>query len=261
MRRSLKAAMTNNSSTISSKTSKEARKNHPKINLQTDTRHTKPKWAKTGKNSGKWTEILKHARVSDTVDSLCRYQCPKCEVTYATRGSLCRHFKKTKHVTLSEICVNDYLIKITAYQCQICSQTVLCDKEVIRLHLLHKHSKMSLKEYCEQTNVKCTKKKRICKGHMEEFTALVSNNYDSSDSVGNLCRFSCTKCGFTCNSWPALTKHLTKNKHGPLLSVEKYLTKTTFHTCYICKEVVLCDARLFWLHLSEHKITLKQYKK
>ncbi len=49
-----------------------------------------------------WKEILDNAPVSDTVESLCKYQCPKCSYMCASKNALSKHFKETNHVYLTK---------------------------------------------------------------------------------------------------------------------------------------------------------------
>ncbi len=255
---------------ISSKKSKVSNtigtKNHLKSSIQADKMNKTLVGTNADNSSSKyeipWKEALFQASVSDIIDNLCSYQCPKCKVIYITGCSLIRHFKRTKHVIFKRGNLKNYLTKITAYKCQICSMRVLCDKAVMKDHLRDRHQIVCLAEYSQQTNGKYVDKKRR-KSYKDEneFRLAYSDNYEISQSIGNLCSFSCTKCSFTCTYWKTMTRHVTKNKHGSILSPEKYVTKATVHICQVCKEVVLCDNQLLTAHFSIHNIRTSQYKK
>ncbi len=85
-----------------------------------------------------WEERLMNAPVSSAVANVCAYQCPKCKSKMIARDSLTMHFKRL-HSDFKKGKYNDYLIKIVAHQCRICSKKLLCDKRVILGHVKNVH--------------------------------------------------------------------------------------------------------------------------
>ncbi len=210
-------------------------------------------------------KALEQATVSDCVENLCKYQCPKCMRNFVSRGSIGEHFKKTKHLPVmgaKQVERNDYLTKIIAHECKICSKKILCDRDTILSHMRNKHKMKSLLDYRDQENVKCDSKKRKLKVDLQQLstsdTKICKISY--SKEIGSFCNFSCTKCDYNCSSWQLLTNHYTRHGEGKSLSPANYVTKVTLHKCIVCGERIYCDNIIVSQHLRCHKITLKQYQ-
>ncbi len=108
--------------------------------------------------STKLNHALESAPESDTVADMCEYQCRKCDKKFTRRSQLYKHFKKTLHADSKRIYYANYLVKVTAFRCRICSRKILCDKETIARHLKSEHKVGALREYCQQMKVDFAKK-------------------------------------------------------------------------------------------------------
>ncbi len=207
-----------------------------------------------------WRKTLESAVVSENVESLCEYQCPKCRKVYSESSNLSKHYTKTSHVIIKRGELNNYLIKIVAHQCHMCDKNLLCDSTVLSSHVV-KHHKISLKEYVAKCNIKhITEKNR----RKEEFKLCYLKHADwnnFSNSVGNLCKFACFQCEFICQGWQTMTRHIYRAKHGPYQPAIKHTVKATFHRCKLCDELLLCDNYIVANHVRIHSVTITQYKK
>ncbi len=224
------------------------------------TAHEKEDFRDIGSSS--WEEAMEHAAVSDCIANLCEYRCAKCSRVFTSRQSLIGHFKKTGHACVKEVNINNFLTKIVMHKCQICSRKILSDKQCIKNHLRNKHN-INQQEYITKTKVENKCKRSEWKKEFDKRCASDLKNNDISESVGNYCKFSCTRCEFSCKSWQLMTKHLYSKAHGDIISSPlKYLKTLKLHRCYICRKLVLCDNQLLTNHLKEyHKMTLPAYKK
>ncbi len=95
---------------------------------------------------------------------------------------------------------------------------------------------------------------------LDHFCKTYSTKQSTTNHIGNLCKFSCTKCAFDCNSWRLIIKHLNSKSCRYVPSLREFATKVTFHKCQVCDELVLCDKGTISNHLAKHKMTMSQYK-
>ncbi len=205
---------------------------------------------------------LEHASVSEKVADLCEYQCPKCERLFKSRSNLCKHFRESKHATGFKGCVNNYLVKIIAHECSVCSQKILCDKTTIVAHISKRHNH-SLKDYFQNTKDTnfCSKieEKKISKLVLQK----AIEKAPVSKSVSSQCKYQCTSCNKVFATRPAFSKHMKKTKHATLFrgDINNFLIKIVAHKCLICSKKILCDGNVILCHLIEnHKInSLKEY--
>ncbi len=197
---------------------------------------------------------LDKAPVSDVISNLCEYRCPKCHKIHLTKHSISKHFKKTGH---AQICTHGSIIKfmtkIVSHQCFVCSKKIMCEKNIIRSHLCNCHQIHSLKSYSDQFNLKL----QTYRTEFETFNAQSNNNI--TNYIGNLCKFSCTKCEYSSQNWVSMARHL--KDHGTALTPSLYLiSDVILHNCQVCQENILCDYRLIRNHISKHKLTVMAYK-
>ncbi len=205
-----------------------------------------------------WFERLEQAPISDKVDNLCVFECPKCSTKFKSRKNLLVHFRRTKHSVENDRNVNDYLIKVKGYHCTICSKKILCDKTSIITHIKSRHDKTySLKKYYSDANVK-HEQTSVEERELDHFCE--SQKFEISDSVLNLCTFSCTKCAFQSSTWPNLNHHIHKLAHGPLLKPLQHIKHAKLYKCLICLKLLFCDSKIIQTHIRcKHKINLSKY--
>ncbi len=205
-------------------------------------------------------EISHQQYFSDKVADLCEFKCPTCGEKFTSKQNIGRHFRKTKHAISKNRGINlkDFLTRISYYKCQMCDQSVICDKSAIRGHLQYSH-KISLWKYIERNNVEYTSKHpKFLEMHQIVYTGNESQNI--SKTIGNYCVFSCKNCEFTCQRWDLMTLHKSKHKHGQDVALTKHTRHATFYKCQICDVFVLCDKTIIKSHLQNHqKITLSGY--
>ncbi len=215
--------------------------------------------------SNSFQEELQHAEVSDSVSNLCEYHCPKCDKMFKVRDTFYTHLRKTNHASAQSKNANDYLTKIVAHECHICSKNILCDKKTIRQHILRSHKNTSYKSYIDKTCLKQLGKKTRNQIEFQDFMHKTKKKQEPSNlssTIGNFCKFSCLHCDHACSSWKAMRNHIRKFNHGPLLPLIKYVTSVKYHKCILCKEVMLCDLDVFSRHLiKKDKLSIKKYRK
>ncbi len=199
-------------------------------------------------------DALEQVAVSEKIENLCHYQCKKCKRLYKAKKSLKDHFKKTSHALTSEKSANTHLIKIIAHKCLVCSKKILCDKQDIYQHI-QTHKIVSLKAYSNKTNAVYENKMERLEQDFEKFYSRNSAKQIVLKEIGNLCQFLCKSCPYTCKRWALMTKHITKENHGPILSPTEYATSVAFHKCYVCG-----DNQLLIQHARKHKLNLTAYR-
>ncbi len=205
---------------------------------------------------------LEHASVSDKVQNLCEYQCPKCNKLFKSREKLCKHFRELKHVTKFKGCINNYLVKIIAHECFICSQKILCDKRIIVTHISKRHNH-SLKDYFQNTNGTSfgnkLEEKKLSKLALQKAIEKATVSKD----VVSLCKYQCKTCNKVCGTRDNFSKHVKKTKHATLFrgDIDNYLIKIVAHKCFIYSRKILCDGKVITRHMMKyHKIySLKEY--
>ncbi len=233
-------------------------------------------------------KALESDTVSDCIKNLCEYQCKKCKATFFSRRSLKYHFNITKHVLMPRRDINNFLIKVVAHKCHVCSRSILCDLEIVLNHVKQKHNISSLKEYSEMTNANYEHsgihsfkdellKKYILKlkSVIQDIPALqktchpfhVKDNTIPEDQttkdVGNISFFKCPLCSAADMSYPFLLKHFKESHPQKHVSNDKgYIIQARYHKCHICANLVLCDNAVITTHLARsHKLKMSQYIK
>ncbi len=128
-------------------------------------------------------EALVNAPRSETTLNLCKYQCPKCRSFYMSREILSRHFKKV-HAFLDQGCFNNYLVKIIAHKCKICSKVLLCDRTTILSHVKYNHEVKNLNEYSD--NKDCPKSyNKSARKKLNEFMFITYKSNNLIENVSN----------------------------------------------------------------------------
>ncbi len=204
--------------------------------------------------------LLEDANISDSVDNLCTFQCPKCEKVCESRYGFLKHLKQSKHA-LSSKQIDSCLKDVIAHKCHICSRKVLCDKGTIVQHLSSHHN-VTLKKYCHKMNLEHTTQMSKKKMEIVKLCSEISSKHEIRKKLGNFCKFSCLNCDYICNCFRLIKEHIRKLEHGPLLSYTKYVTNAIFHKCHVCGELILNDNEIFYGHImNQHKLTMPQYRK
>ncbi len=159
--------------------------------------------------------------------------------------------------------MKEYLTDLVAYQCQICFKKVLCDVLVIKCHVIRRHKLKSLKEYIDMQNVRHVTKVTKLNVESMKFGNSALIKHEISESVGNLCKFSCLKCDYKWCSWKFMSKQfkLNQNEHWPVSSPIEYAAKIILHKCRLSDEHVLCDYGILQDHMRQHKLSLTAYMK
>ncbi len=209
--------------------------------------------------------LLENAKISDSVENLCTYQCPKCEKVFKARSIFFKHLKQSKHAlrlsTRSGDQVDRYLKDVIAHMCHICSIKILCEKSIIRQHMKIHHS-MTMIKYCNKMNLELESQKSKINKDILQLVTQLSTKLQILKKIGNFCNFSCYKCDFVTNNYASMREHIRKNGHGPLLPYTRYLTSAIFYVCRLCDKLVPNDKDIFSVHISsQHKITLQTYRK
>ncbi len=188
---------------------------------------------------------FKDAPVSDTIANLCEYECPQCFKVYTAKSSLNYHLG-TKHAYIGKSTSAShfqYMKKIVLHQCHICTKKILCTKFCVKSHIKKCHQMVSWESYCEMSNIKSGTQKQ---------------ESEVNNLVGNLFKFTCKTCQFSCNSWHVMTKHMNGNSHGPVKKPNQHTSTPFLHQCHVCHELVLSDTRLILNHLAKHKMLISK---
>ncbi len=204
-----------------------------------------------------WKEAIRLATISDKVENLCRYKCPKCDWTFVSRSQLAYHFGKTLHVNnnnKTRNCFDMYLIHAVMHKCKVCSKRILCDKHMINMHIRSCHKINFMVDYKLMT---LTEQKAYKERFDETKKTLRSiKDYSQSESVGNLCLYKCKKCDKIFETKTNLKNHFRQSFHATEkeINFDNYLIKTTIHKCKICSTIMLCEIVVIRDHM---KHTLK----
>ncbi len=209
-----------------------------------------------------WVEALKNATLSDSINNLCEYQCPKCNTVFKGRQRFYRHLHKTKHAAVSRGGINNFLLTIVAHQCYICAKRILCDRVTIWSHIQKKHQNCSLQAYCSSMGKTFERLNTSSTCMLSKFKAeFFKNDCKVTAEIGNKCTFLCVQCKFVCHCLRQIRRHIIEKNHGSLQDLKDYVTNAIFHQCGICNQLVLCDTRILHYHLrTKHHLTMPAYK-
>ncbi len=204
-------------------------------------------------------ERISTAPVSSSVGNLCRYECLKCKKVFDSRKSLNCHLKKTKHALASKEVLDNSLVKIVVHQCFICFKKVLCIKITIKEHV-RKHNICSIEEYVDKTKATLGYQKIRCQ--MVDLHLKLNGRYEVTEDMGNLCKYKCESCDFSCHKWSLMRRHIyVKGHETEALAILKYLKTAFFHRCRMCEQLILCDTEVAKNHLrKKHEITFNKYR-
>ncbi len=157
-----------------------------------------------------------------------------------------------------------FLSKIVAYKCLMCSEKILCDKNVLSHHLKNKHG-ATLKSYVSKLNLEYKLHTHTCHSHnqSEELSQLYNTgakNMKISEHIGNLCEFACTNCHYKSYRWQLMELHKHQQKHGHGIQPIKHATQLSLYKCKICADLILCDYIIIKRHLYKHNVSVAVYR-
>ncbi len=200
----------------------------------------------------------KNISVSEAVGNLCRYKCPTCGNIYTRQDHLSRHLSHSKHNVAFNKQISCYLVEKVLHKCKICSKEILCEKKTIQHHLKH-HKINTIKDYANNTFIPHNLKP-MHKDLISEFCRINATKHNTTSSVANLCIFSCQQCNYSCCSYSGWVQH-RKRKNEEIVPLTHYLTKTVFHKCHVCQELIICDNAFIKGHLKKHNMDKITYTK
>ncbi len=182
-----------------------------------------------------YNKIVESATVTvSTVETLCKYQCPKRKGIYTGSDSLKKHFQVTNHKEGFQERNIHYIVKVLAFKCQICSKKILCERSIIAQHMMRMH-KTSISRRYNIANM--ISSKQISNGNnsvdLDQISANIANNYRMSDFLGNFCKFSCKVCDYSSNQYLLMPRHMRSTGHEPQTSAIQAVTNATLYKCKV----------------------------
>ncbi len=142
------------------------------------------------------------------------------------------------------------MIKTIYHKCKLCDKVVLCDIIALRDHVRTRHS-ATIDEYCQKTGCTQAEKK-------EKKETYFLKTLKLSESVDNLCIFTCGTCKMLIKNVRDLKIHRYETKHYAKTSAQSLTTlllKGLAYQCKICSKLMLCDKTVIYRHMSKnHKI-------
>ncbi len=211
--------------------------------------------------------VLKSLKVSKKVGFLCIFKCEKCGKKFHQLHRYYEHIHK-HHNNLSGSFVTSFHSGYS-YKCTICHTLILCDKMVIKRHLMINHkeiymkSTMTYNDYCKTFFKNIPVSSKV----WPKSTVPVHKipNKDITKNVGNLCQFKCLECDTRdFSSWTSLQFHYKRVHQKNIGYSSCYVTTGRYHACLLCPKAVLCDRIFLYRHLytKGHKMmSLPEYEK
>ncbi len=216
--------------------------------------------------------FLQSLELSEGLDKSCVYGCDLCSKKYYTSQSLKGHFK-LKHRTSKFKSPEKYLVKGFSYQCKKCFKLILCDKDLVNVHMRRAHGIMNNEKgavtFAKQTEYYNLRDSFI-KSTPVSFTVwhktvLPKDQFpiqEVTSKIGNLCTFVCPECDSKVfSNWCLLLAHCRKIHNYRITYKHSLVSIARCHACLICPKAVLCDRLFIANHLNCHKISLKKYEK
>ncbi len=239
-----------------------SKSNNKRKSKSNDTKKQKSFIYMSSEKSDIFNNTVENAVVSENIESLCVYQCPICNAVYQSSTSLLRHARSSNCSNGSKISIYSCLKTTVVHQCSICSQKVLCDRNMIGKHI-RSHKNLSLAKYSSMCNLQNNYKNINIKQKFDQFCLTYSGKIELSSNIGNLCLFLCKKCEFSSHRWKNMAKHLNacEKLKAKFTSPTYYVTKVTTYKCKICDELMLCDYVILQHHLKKHGILIGAYIK
>ncbi len=245
--------------------------------------------------------LLRQAPRSEEVLNMCAFKCPHCKNRFNSWPAIYTHNRSKKHgcrgINGGYTKWEEVAIQVGTHECQVCGHLLPCDKDKVACHLTRHHhglraheyrayieekkrpgSKIDLKQFLKKLRNKEKEVKKE-KNRIEVKVPVVSRDDIGKDGflvpfsnmvkkesvtmrVGNMCRFSCTRCPFETDALPKMMIHWRKkcpaaekpSRDPSCVKVAKV------HMCHLCGERVLCDRNLITAHIQyAHRITIGNY--
>ncbi len=222
----------------------------------------------------KFRSMLQTLPRSDAIGNFCVFECKQCNNSFKCKQNLEYHLRK--YHSEEDFNVFSYLKHGFSYQCNFCSQIILCDKLLIKAHLKNVHGPVFL----DQSVMPISKKKEhyatLYKSFMENVpTSTVIGKkpttsvndipiQEFSSKIGNLCQFSCPTCDSKSFwSWRILMRHSKKHHQKVAIFKPSVVIEARYHSCLLCPTAVLSDRHFLSKHLqSRHKkVLMSEYER
>ncbi len=215
----------------------------------------KGKFNNTCKKNDQEGSPITNATVSESAETgLCTFKCTECPAKYNTWLRIYLHLRNKHNIKGTMKNSAKYVIKATLHVSKICSEEYLCDSVILENHFKNRH-KISLKEYKQQHN--CDTSWKV------DYNSMLQKGRQSSQAVGNFCKYQCPNCKRTLRSLSTLWSHakrVCKINVNPQ-DKTKYIQKVVTHKCLLCSKLLLCDNNVLLKHVNGvHGIrSLKDY--
>jgi hypothetical protein len=201
----------------------------------------------------------------------CLYKCDVCAVICTGLDSVKSHCESAHGQG------NCYgVFREAFYQCKMCSEVVLCQKEEIEGHLRSRH-KLTMDVYSEKMHGGARSTKAVDKAApavteiKKELNLLKTATsrkllekkekprvYDPTWK--DACQFKCVSCETVADTRNKMRTHC-KKMHGDCTTKQYYVSKRVDHTCLACKRPQMCEAKLLNDHMHKsHKFNLTSYE-
>ncbi len=221
----------------------------------------KPEIQSKKDNENRNKEVLEAGELSiEKLGNMCRYTCPHCNIISSSFFSFARHGKTSKECSL-EVQINEffkYATKVVTHQCRFCSEFLACDISIIANHV-RKHGMKTIKHYSEKTGCQLVGvTSRVDKATMHK----LFKGAKTTTNVGNLCKYSCDKCGHIEKSWHHMKIHMKTSNHWATTGAgwSEYIVDTVLHQCEICQKQLPNDKSVVGYHLKRaHALSLSKY--
>ncbi len=178
---------------------------------------------------------------TNIIGNYCTYKCKICGEEFNSRYSVTKH---QWNLHRRKIRCSESLVKRVYHKCKICEVSLLCDKLNIMQHLKRKHE-ISLREYCKLSN--CI----LAENKIHRISIELLSTYELSETMGNLCEFTCKECTKIFHSSGAFKTHVYSHHQEKTFSLLPAMTKGFSYKCKVCSCLILCDIRIIQQHMSK----------
>ncbi len=221
-------------------------------------------------------KVSENPKVVRQVTCLCKFSCIQCHYSCKRWRKMLKHINDTHdHGLISSI--DKYLTYPVFHKCIVCDKLLLCDDLIVGQHV-QKHE-MTLKAYksiLKPKNINALHSqfrlelKAACK-EIPEMKAgpkcvLPPNtfeNYQTTNSVGDLSFFKCPFCSKSNISYNCLRQHCTSKHKSKTFSYNREIVvEARYHRCQICAAIILSDKSIITHHIHrKHRTNMPQYIK
>ncbi len=184
------------------------------------------------------------------IGNYCVYKCNICGDEFNVNESLTKHqLKLHKQKTKSRS--KESLVKIVYDRCKLCEKSILFEKANLKQHCKKRHG-LSLEEYCKLSGCNLGEDKSC------RFPIKLLKTYKLSDTMKNLCEFTCRSCNKTFHCSRAFLSHVKNHHQGITYRMVSSITKGFSYKCKLCQGLMLCDLFIIHQHMNNvHAIKQK----